>query len=72
MDYYWDRLVEGGTESQCGWLKDRYGLSWQITPITLGELLHDPDQQKSRRVMEAMLKMTKIDVNALKKARDAA
>jgi len=72
VDHYWSRLVEGGAESQCGWLKDKYGLSWQITPTVLGQLLQDPDRQKSKRVMDAMLKMKKIDIATLQKARDAA
>jgi predicted 3-demethylubiquinone-9 3-methyltransferase (glyoxalase superfamily) len=68
VDYYWEKLTEGGEESQCGWLKDRYGLSWQITPTILGELLSDPDKKKAARVMQAMLKMRKIEIEPLKKA----
>ena len=68
VDTYWAKLSEGGQESQCGWLKDKYGLSWQIIPTLLGELLSDPDPQKAKRVMEAMLKMKKIDVAELKRA----
>jgi predicted 3-demethylubiquinone-9 3-methyltransferase (glyoxalase superfamily) len=69
VDRLWDALIEGGgSPSQCGWLKDRYGLSWQITPRQLGELLGDPDADRARRAMEAMLKMTKIDVAALRRA----
>jgi predicted 3-demethylubiquinone-9 3-methyltransferase (glyoxalase superfamily) len=68
IDTYWNKLLEGGEESQCGWLKDRYGLSWQITPTILGELLSDPDAQKAKRVMQAMLKMKKIEIEPLKKA----
>jgi predicted 3-demethylubiquinone-9 3-methyltransferase (glyoxalase superfamily) len=69
VDRLWDSLIEGGgSPSQCGWLKDRYGLSWQITPRQLGELLGDPDADRARRAMEAMLKMTKIDVAALRRA----
>src|SRR5262245_38379260 len=68
VDEYWSKLTEGGQESQCGWLKDRFGLSWQITPTALGEMLSDPDPQKSKRVMEAMLKMKKIDVAELRRA----
>jgi predicted 3-demethylubiquinone-9 3-methyltransferase (glyoxalase superfamily) len=68
VDKFWEKLTEGGQESQCGWLKDKYGLSWQINPTILGELLSDPDPQKSKRVMEAMLKMKKIDIAVLKKA----
>jgi predicted 3-demethylubiquinone-9 3-methyltransferase (glyoxalase superfamily) len=68
VDHYWGRLLQGGRESQCGWLKDRYGLSWQIVPAVLGELLSAPDAKKAKRVMEAMLKMKKIDIAALKAA----
>ena len=68
VDTYWEKLSAGGEKGQCGWLKDRYGLSWQIVPTALGELMSDPDPEKSRRVMEAMLKMSKIDINALKRA----
>jgi predicted 3-demethylubiquinone-9 3-methyltransferase (glyoxalase superfamily) len=70
VDTFWEKLTEGGQESQCGWLKDKYGLSWQINPTILAELLSDPDPRKSKRVMEAMLKMKKIDIAALKKAAD--
>jgi predicted 3-demethylubiquinone-9 3-methyltransferase (glyoxalase superfamily) len=68
VDEFWEKLSAGGEEGQCGWLKDKYGLSWQINPTVLGELLNDPDPQKSKRVMEAMLKMKKIDIKALKQA----
>ncbi len=68
VDEFWEKLTAGGEEGQCGWLKDKYGLSWQINPAVLGELLSDPDPQKSKRVMEAMLKMKKIDIKALKQA----
>jgi predicted 3-demethylubiquinone-9 3-methyltransferase (glyoxalase superfamily) len=68
VDEYWSRLSEGGEPSQCGWLKDKYGLSWQVNPVVLGEMLNDPDPAKSKRVMEAMLQMTKIDIAALVKA----
>jgi predicted 3-demethylubiquinone-9 3-methyltransferase (glyoxalase superfamily) len=72
VDYYWGRLSEGGDEKaqQCGWLKDKYGLSWQIVPTLLGELLGDPDPEKSARAMKAMLQMKKIDIETLKQARD--
>ena len=72
VDYYWEKLSEGGDEKaqQCGWLKDRYGMSWQIIPSILAELLGDPDPQKSKRVMEAMLQMKKIEIAGLKKAYD--
>jgi predicted 3-demethylubiquinone-9 3-methyltransferase (glyoxalase superfamily) len=68
VDHYWTRLSQGGQESMCGWLKDRYGLSWQVNPAILGELLSDPDPKKAKRVMQAMLKMKKIDIAALKRA----
>ena len=70
VDYYWNKLVEGGEESMCGWLKDKFGLSWQIVPTALSKLLSDPDPQKSQRVMHAMLQMKKIDISALQKAYD--
>ena len=70
VDHYWDTLSEGGKESQCGWLKDKYGLSWQIVPSRLGELMRSPDPAKSKRVMEALLKMKKIDIATLENARD--
>jgi predicted 3-demethylubiquinone-9 3-methyltransferase (glyoxalase superfamily) len=68
VDYFWDKLMAGGQESQCGWLKDKYGLSWQITPTILPELLKQKDAAKAKRVMEAMLQMKKIDIATLKKA----
>jgi predicted 3-demethylubiquinone-9 3-methyltransferase (glyoxalase superfamily) len=68
VDYYWDKLSAGGEPSQCGWLKDKFGLSWQVNPGVLGEMLSDPDPAKAKRVMEAMLKMKKIDIAALKRA----
>jgi predicted 3-demethylubiquinone-9 3-methyltransferase (glyoxalase superfamily) len=73
VDYFWDALLaDGGKESVCGWLKDRYGVSWQIIPEVLGRLMGDPDAEKARRVTEAMLKMVKIDVAELQRAYDAA
>ena len=69
IDSYWTKLTAGGgQEGPCGWLKDKYGLSWQVTPTILGELLSDPDPQKSKRAMEAMLKMKKIEIEPLQKA----
>jgi predicted 3-demethylubiquinone-9 3-methyltransferase (glyoxalase superfamily) len=68
VDEYWEKLSEGGQTSQCGWLTDRFGFSWQITPTILGELVADKDPEKSNRVMQAMMKMTKIDIQALKDA----
>ena len=68
VDNYWKKLSEGGEEGPCGWLKDKYGLSWQITPTVLGEMLGDRDPKKAKRVMEAMLKMKKIDIAGLEQA----
>lgn len=68
VDSYWDKLSEGGSKSRCGWLKDKFGLSWQIVPSVLPKLMMDPDPAKSARVMQAMLQMTKIDIAALEKA----
>jgi len=68
IDELWERLSEGGEKSRCGWLKDKFGLSWQIVPPLLGQLLGDKDRDKSQRVMMAMLKMNKIDIQALKDA----
>ena len=68
VDEFWSKLSAGGQEVECGWLKDKYGLCWQITPNVLPRLLQDPDPQKAKRVMEAMLKMKKIDIAALERA----
>lgn len=68
VDDYWEKLSAGGEQGPCGWLKDKYGLSWQINPTVLGEMLSDPDRKKSKRVMEAMMKMKKIDIAGLQKA----
>jgi len=70
VDRYWDALSKGGSVEQCGWLKDRYGVSWQIVPTALGEMMTDPDRDKARRVAEAMLKMVKLDIAGLKRAYD--
>jgi predicted 3-demethylubiquinone-9 3-methyltransferase (glyoxalase superfamily) len=70
VDELWTKLGAGGEESQCGWLKDKYGLSWQITPNALFRLMEDPDPARSKRVMEAMLQMRKIDIAALERAYD--
>ncbi|HEY2802836.1 MAG TPA: VOC family protein [Actinomycetota bacterium] len=73
VDYFWDALLEnGGKESQCGWLKDRYGFSWQIVPEAFGRLMSDPDPERARRATEAMLKMVKLDVAELERAADAS
>jgi predicted 3-demethylubiquinone-9 3-methyltransferase (glyoxalase superfamily) len=68
VDYYWSRLSEGGQEVSCGWLKDRYGLSWQVIPTVLMGMISDPDPQKAKRATEAMLTMTRFDIAALQKA----
>lgn len=68
LDRLWDALKEGGSVEQCGWLRDRWGLSWQIAPTRLGELMSDPDQEKVKRVTEAMLKMVKLDIAPLEAA----
>ena len=68
IDYFWKKLSAGGEKQQCGWLKDKFGVSWQIVPPILGELLSDEDDAKSNRVMQAMLKMTKLDIRKLKQA----
>ena len=70
VDYYWEKLSEGGDEKaqQCGWLKDKYGVSWQIVPVVLGEMLRDKDPGKSDRVMKSMLQMKKLDIEELKRA----
>ncbi len=72
VDDFWNNLSEGGEEGPCGWLKDKYGLSWQIVPTALSELLNDPDPEKSQRAMKAMLEMRKIDIAALKRAVEQA
>jgi len=68
VDELWEKLSEGGEKEQCGWLKDKYGVSWQIVPTVLGEMMQDKDAEKSRRVMQAMLQMSKIDIERLKQA----
>jgi predicted 3-demethylubiquinone-9 3-methyltransferase (glyoxalase superfamily) len=68
IDYYWDRLVEGGEPVQCGWLTDRFGLSWQIVPDRLAELLGDPDPARANRAMQALLQMVKLDIAQLEAA----
>lgn len=72
VDELWEKLSAGGEKSMCGWLKDKYGLSWQIIPTALGELMGDKDRVKAGRVIEAMLKMSKIDIAALKQAYEQA
>jgi len=68
VDYFWEKLSAGGQEVECGWLKDKYGLSWQVTPTKLLEYIKDPDQAKADRVMAAMMTMKKIDIAALDRA----
>ncbi len=68
VDKYWEKLSEGGEKSRCGWLKDKYGLSWQVVPTILGQLLQDEDGEKTNRVMQAMMTMAKIDLQQLKEA----
>lgn len=70
VDYYWDRLTAGGEESQCGWLKDRYGLSWQIVPDGMDEIFAHPDPSRAERAMRAMFEMKKLDIAALRRAAD--
>ena len=68
VDYYWDKLTDGGEESMCGWLKDRYGLSWQVAPPGMAEIFADPDPTRAERAMRAMLQMRKLDLAALQAA----
>jgi len=70
VDYYWERLSDGGEEGPCGWLKDRYGLSWQVVPSGMEELFTDPDPARAQRAMQAMLGMGKLDIAALRSAAD--
>ena len=72
VDYYWDKLTVGGMPVQCGWLTDKFGVSWQVVPTRLSELLVDPDKSKAQRVMAAMMKMVKLDVPTLEQAARAA
>ena len=68
LDQMWDRLLQGGKAQQCGWLKDKYGLSWQMVPTVLSEMMKDKDPEKSKRVMQAVLQMVKLDIAALQEA----
>jgi predicted 3-demethylubiquinone-9 3-methyltransferase (glyoxalase superfamily) len=70
IDYYWERLTDGGKEGPCGWLTDRYGLSWQVVPTGMEELFNDPDPKRAERAMQAMLGMHKLDIAALRSAAD--
>jgi len=71
VDYYWEKLSEGGEKVECGWLKDKFGLFWQITPDVLLELIGDPDEEKQQRVMKAMMKMKKLDIEGIERAANA-
>jgi predicted 3-demethylubiquinone-9 3-methyltransferase (glyoxalase superfamily) len=68
IDYFWEELSAGGEKGRCGWLKDKFGLSWQVVPPVLSEMLNDEDEEKSQRVMQAMLQMKKLDIQALRQA----
>jgi predicted 3-demethylubiquinone-9 3-methyltransferase (glyoxalase superfamily) len=70
VDYFWERLSDGGEEGPCGWLKDRYGLSWQVVPAGWAEVFSGPDPKRAERAMKAMLKMSKLDIEALRRAAD--
>ena len=72
VDYYWDKLTDGGQESQCGWLKDRFGLSWQVVPPGMVEILNDPDPSRGQRAMQAVMGMKKLDLAAIRAAADGA
>ena len=72
VDYFWEKLAEGGETGQCGWLKDRYGLSWQVVPDGMEELFADSDPKRAERALEAMLKMQKLDLEELRRAADGA
>ena len=72
VDHYWEKLTDGGEEGQCGWLKDRFGLSWQVVPTGMEEVFADPDTERADRAMQAMLKMRKLDLAALRAAADGA
>jgi len=72
VDYYWEKLSAGGKQIQCGWLKDQYGLTWQVVPVALFRLLEDTDPKKTQRVMQALMKMTKLDIATLEKAAQQA
>ena len=71
LDHYWEKLLDGGEVSQCGWLKDRYGFSWQVVPVGIEELFTDPDPGRAYRAFQAMLTMTKLDIEAIRRAADS-
>ena len=70
VDHFWEKLSEGGEKQRCGWLRDKFGVSWQVVPTVLGQLLQDKDAEKSKRVMNAMLQMDKLDIASLKRANE--
>jgi predicted 3-demethylubiquinone-9 3-methyltransferase (glyoxalase superfamily) len=70
VDHYWDKLTDGGSEGQCGWLKDKFGLSWQVVPTGMAEVFGDPDPERAQRAMKAMLQMRKLDIDELRRAAD--
>ncbi len=72
VDHYWDKLSEGGRTDRCGWLTDQFGITWQVVPTILGKVLGDPNREKADRAMQAMLKMTKLDIAGLQKAFEGA
>jgi predicted 3-demethylubiquinone-9 3-methyltransferase (glyoxalase superfamily) len=72
VDHYWERLTEGGKEGRCGWCTDRFGLSWQVVPAGMGDILSNPDREAARRAMDAMMKMSKLDIGALRAAAEGA
>jgi len=72
VDHYWNKLGEGGKPNQCGWLDDKFGVTWQVVPDALGKYLNDPDKKKAKNVMQAMMKMTKLDIAKLKEAYEQA
>jgi len=71
VDDLWEKLSAGGEKGRCGWLKDKFGMSWQVVPTSLGEVMSDPDPVKAQRVVQALMQMSKIDLKALENARDA-
>ena len=71
VDHFWDRLTDGGEESQCGWLKDRFGVSWQVIPVEMMALLNDPDRGRAQRATQAMLQMRRIDLAEIRRAADS-
>jgi predicted 3-demethylubiquinone-9 3-methyltransferase (glyoxalase superfamily) len=70
VDHFWEKLSEGGEKQRCGWLRDKFGVSWQVVPTVLGQLLQDKDAEKPKRVMNAMLQMDKLEIASLKRANE--